>query len=176
MKKLAMFFVYTFIFFISLEFFTPKVQLFYLLEQQIHKFDVVIDEKSVEDTGFSLKINSFDIYVKGIKSVNIEELKITPFLVYNYIGIKNIHLDDTMKSFLPLDIESVDIKYSIFNPLNILIHAKGDFGEASAKVNILDKKVSASLEPSGIMKKRFSQTLKMLKKSKEGGYTYEKSF
>ena len=176
MKKLAMFFVYTFIFFVSLEFFTPKVQLFYLLEKEIQKFDVIVDEQSVEDRGFSLKLNKFDIYVKGIKSASIEELKLTPFLLYNSIEIKNIHLDDTMKSFIPLDIKSVDIQYSIFNPLNITLKAQGDFGEASANLNILEKKFFASLKASNIMKTRFSQTLRVLKKSKEGGYTYEKSF
>jgi len=176
MKKIGLFVLYTVLFIGALLFFTPKENLYYFAEEQLKPLGVVIGYEEAVDHGFSLEIQHAKLYVQKIKSANIGSIDIGLFLLYNSITISNVVLDKTFEQFFPPIVEHIDIQQSIFDPLNVNAEAVGDFGEARATVNLLERNVSVVLKPSKIMLSRYKNTLRQLKKSKEGDYRYEYKF
>jgi hypothetical protein len=98
------------------------------------------------------------------------------FLIYNSISAKNIKPSNMAVSFLPLHIKSVDISYTIFNPLVIGLYANGEFGEAEGEINILDRNISMVVTPSEVIETKHQDTLANMKKNDNGSYSYDKSF
>lgn len=167
---------YSLFFILALMYFTPKVALFYLLENKLNPYGVIIGNEKVKDNGFSLILSDANIYVKGIKSLSLSQTNIKIFGVYNSVNISGIKLSVAAASLTPINIKKINIRYSIFNPLNIIANADGEFGKIKASFHILDFKLHLELEASPIMKKDFGSTLNNLKKLKTGVYSYDKTF
>jgi|LGOV01.1.fsa_nt_gb hypothetical protein len=176
MKKIALFFLYSFLFIAALFFFTPKENLYYFAEEQLKPLGVVIGYEEAVDHGFTLEILHAKLYVQKIKSADIGSAKIGIFGLYNAVSLNNIVLDKTFEQFFPPLIQRVDLHQSIFNPLNLNAVAVGDFGEAEATVDLLERNATVILKPSKLMFSRYKSTLKQLKKTKEGDYRYEYKF
>ena len=176
MKKIALFFLYAVLFLGALLFFTPKENLYYFAEEQLKPLGIVIGYEEAVDHGFSLEILHAKLYVQKIKSANIGSINMGIFGLYNTVSIDNVVLDKTFEQFFPPLVQRIDVDQSIFAPLQLSAEAVGDFGEATATVNLLDRNVSVIMKPSKLMLSRYKNTLRQLKKSKEGDYRYEYRF
>lgn len=176
MVKLLKTFGYILFFICALVFFMPKTSLYHYAEKELEKHKVVFSNEQALDSGLSLKLSDVDISYESIESANVEVVDVKLFLLYNTISIHNIILSDMAASFIPVKVESLEVHYSIVNPLYITANASGEFGEASAKVNILDRNATLLLNPSPLMKKKYSSTLRKLKKNNQGEYRYAKNF
>ena len=172
MKKIALFLLYSFLFIAALLFFTPKENLYYFAEEQLTPLAVVIGYEDVIDHGFTLEISHAKLYVQKIKSANISAIDIAIFGIYNTVNISNIVLDKTFEQFFPPLIEHLEITQHVFSPLEVNAFAIGDFGEAQAHINLADRNGTVLLTPSKLMNKRYRNTLRQLKKTKEGTYRY----
>lgn len=175
-NKILIFFAYVLFFILALMYFTPKTSLYFMLEKELKKQDLIISNEKVYDNGFSLSLEDATLYVKGIDSAVIKETDVKLFVLYNTININDVTLTDVAGSFIPLEIENINITYSVLNPLNISIDAKGGFGEVSGGVSIVDKKLHLNLIPSEVMKKKHKTTMRQLKKQEDGSYSYDKNF
>lgn len=176
MKKTALFFLYSFLFIAALFFFTPKENLYYFAEEQLKPLGVVIGYEEAVDHGFSLELLHAKLYVQKIKSADIESATVGIFGIYNAISLNNIVLDKAFEQFFPPLIQHVDLHQSIFAPLHLNAEAVGDFGEAEATVDLLERNATVILKPSKLMLSHYRNTLTKLKKSKEGDYRYEYRF
>ncbi len=176
MKKIGLFILYTLFFVAALLFFTPKENLYYYAEEQLKPLGVVIGYEEAIDHGFSLEIQHAKLYIQKIKSANISTTHIALYGLYNSVSIENIVLDKTFEQFFPPLIEQIDIYQNVFSPMHIKAEARGDFGEANATVNLLERSAAVTLRPSKMMLSRYKNTLRQLKRSKEGGYHYEYKF
>jgi hypothetical protein len=175
MVKVGRFFAYFFFFILALVYFTPKVNAYYFLEQELKSYSVVISDEKVKDSGFSLNITDATVSVKSVDGAKVSSADVKIFVFYNSINVKDITLSSIANSFMPLQIQSLSAKYSVFNPLNVVAVCIGDFGEASANINIIDRVVNVKIKPSQSMLKEYKNTLKNLKKSESGEYIYEKN-
>ena len=176
MVKISKALGYTLFFILALMYFTPKVALYYFAESHLKPHGIIITDEDVIDNGFTLSIKDAVVTFKAIESAKVSDINIAVFGLFNKVQIENIKLASTAASFVPTDVNSVDISYSIFNPLNIVATANGGFGEAEAQINLMDRNISIKLEPSKIMSQKYKSTLRNLKKSKDGGYEYAKTF
>lgn len=176
MKKIALFFLYLILFFAALLFFTPKENLYYFGEEQLKSLGVVIGGEEAVDHGFSLSISHATLYVKKIRSAQVEKLDALILGLYNKISIENIVLDPAVEQFFPPEISHVNITHSLLSPLQIHGDAEGDFGSATAQINLADRNGTLIMVPSKMMRSRFRNTLRQLKKSKAGDYYYEFKF
>ncbi|QOY53911.1 hypothetical protein HUE87_08385 [Candidatus Sulfurimonas marisnigri] len=174
MVKIGRFFAYFLFFTLAIMYFTPKVSVYYYLEQKLNSYSVIVSKEDVKDNGFGLSIKDAVVSVKTVDSATISNIEINLFTVYNTIDFKGITLSPVATSFLPLHVKSVNIKYSIFDPLNIKAVSVGEFGEVDSYFNIIDRVFHLNLKPSKIMLKDYKNTLKNLKKSENGEYIYEK--
>jgi hypothetical protein len=153
----------------------PKVSLYGFAQTQLKKFGIIISNEKLKDNGFSFEIKDGMLSVEKIPSANISKVEIKTFIFYNSVNIKGIILAQAVKSFAPVYIENINIHYSFINPLNIIAKAKGDFGEAQATFNLIERKLHIDLVPSKMMQKSYRSTLRNLQKTKDGGYIYEQT-
>jgi hypothetical protein len=79
-------------------------------------------------------------------------------------------------SFLPLKIRKLILTHSIFNPLSINIYESGGNGKIRGSFSLINKELHIVFSPSKLMLNEFKKSIKMFKKSKNGDYTYDKSF
>ncbi len=175
-KRISLFFAYSMFFILALMYFTPKKSLYFLLEGELKNYSVIISNEEVEDKGFTLELQNADFYMKSIKSANASEVNLKIFVLYNSLTFNDITLSNAAASFVPLHIDELSLSYSIFNPLNVKAYGIGEFGEAEATFNILDRALHLDVEPSQSMKKQYKNSMRQLKKSEDGGYSYDKTF
>ncbi len=176
MKKIALFLFYTLLFFSALFFFTPKVNLYFFIEEQLKPLDVVIAYEEAVDNGFSLELLHAKLYIQKIKSADIGTAQFTLLGVYNTATVDKVVLDKTFEQFFPPVIQQIEVTQTLLSPLQLNGTAVGDFGEAVATVNLLERTLKVVLKPSKLMLSKYKSTLKQLKKSKEGDYRYESKF
>ena len=176
MVKFLKLFAYTLFFILALISFLPKTSLYYYAEGELEKERVTLSDEEVIDSGFSLELKHLKLSYDSIESANIESADIKMFLLYNSVSVKNIEFSSVVSSFVPLHVERVDVIYTLLNPLLVVAKASGAFGEADAKVNILDRNISIVLKPSELMLKKHRSTLRNLSKNEEGEYRYDKIF
>jgi len=174
-KKFLKFIGYFLFFIFMLIFFSPKENLYYLAEKELAKKSILISKESIKDSGFSFNIKNAHISMQEIESAIVSDLKIDTFLFFNTINISNIAFANTFKNFLPLNIDSVKISYSILNPLNIVIKSNGGFGNMSGTFNISKRVLNLKIKPSKLMKTKYRQTLRNFRKNKDGEYIYVKN-
>ena len=175
-KKLSIFFGFVLFFLLALMYFTPKENIYFALESELEKYDIIISNEKINDSGFTLKLSDAEIFFKSIKSADIKEIDIKIFGIYNSLSMSDIKLSSAASSFLPLNIEKVTITHSIFNPLNINIYELGDDGEVEGSFNLVDMALHIIFHPSELMLKEYKNSMREFKKSEDGEYVYDKTF
>lgn len=173
-KKLALFFAYFLFFMLCVIYFAPKENLYYLLEQKLQPFAVIISDEKVIDSGFSLKLKDAKLYVQSVESADISEMEIKPFFVFNALHVSGIELAKISSSFAPTKIEKIDITQSLINPVVLHVSARGEFGEMSGSFNMLHNHLSAVVKPSELMLKNYKNSLRYFSINEEGEYVYDK--
>ena len=176
MKKIALILFYIVFFLAALLFFTPKESIYYYGEEQLKPLGVILAQEEAVDTGFSLKIEHAKLYVQKIKSANIALIELTLLGVYNTVSVENIVLDKTFEQFFPPLVEHLEVTQSILAPVKVSATAHGDFGTAAASVHLVDRNGTVLLTPSKMMRSRYKNTLRQLKRTKTGDYRYDFKF
>ncbi len=174
-KKIALFLTYVLLLLLAIVYFAPKENLYYLVEQKLQPYNIVISDEKIKDSGFVLHLKDADIYVESVKSAKVASADISTFLLFNSINIKGVMLDEFSQGFMPRKINEVYVYQSIFDPLHIHVRAVGDFGEVSAKVGIVSRQIKAILKPSQLMLQKYQNSLRVFVKDQEGEYVYEKN-
>ncbi|MCK4441669.1 MAG: hypothetical protein KAU90_06660, partial [Sulfurovaceae bacterium] len=82
-----------FLLLIFLVIFAPKQHIYYLLEKELAKNDIVISHEKFSDNLLGLSITDADIYVKGIKMAHIKSFNLDIFFLYNKLTIDSISTD-----------------------------------------------------------------------------------
>lgn len=175
MKKIFKFLIYIFTFFLFFMIFLPKISLYNLVEKELQKKQVIISDEKIVENFFSLDILDSKVFFEGINIAKIDKLKLESLFLYTKIEFSNIVLIDSFTQFAPSPIENLIIKHTILNPNNILVNAKGNFGELSGTMNILNKELKIELNASNLMKSSYSKLLKFFK-LENGRYIYEYRF
>jgi len=175
-KKLLKFLSFTLFFLFALIVFIPKESIYYFGEKQMQAFDIVISNEKLTENVLSLDIENLNVSAKGVESAIIGKADITLLLFYNSLRFEKIKLSSVVEAYAPSNIEHIELTYSILNPLHVLVNAKGDFGEAHASVNLLERALHILMKPSKIMSSHYKKTLHFFKKSKNGEYVYAKNF
>lgn len=175
MVKLVKFFGYLLFFVAAVLFFLPKEQLYYLAEQELQSFNVVLDKESVSARPFGLKLEDAEVIVQGIEGAVLREMHFDTYLFYSSFTLKDLTLSSAAKSFVPLKVESINASHAFWNPLFVEFDAQGEFGSLYGQVDLLERKVQLHLQPSKQMQQSFKHTLRYLKKDQNGEYNYEKA-
>ena len=150
----------------------PKQELYYLLEKELKKNDIIISNETIKDTWFGLKLLDADVYVKGAKMAEVSEIQLNIFFLYNSLTVKNIHVNKAMQNVAPKSIEEINVQYSIANPLKIQLNGRGSFGVLDGNVAFIDKHILIGFP----VAKEIKSFKKFLKKDQTGEWKYETNY
>jgi hypothetical protein len=161
------------IFIYSLIYFLPKENIYYFALEKLENNKVSINTQNIKDDKFSLKLNNLIIFYNNIQALKISSMNFNIFLFNNNIQVSNIELDDMLKQFLPSKIKTLEINYSIFNPLFVTINADLIQAKAYGNVDISRKTIILNIKPSKKFLRMYSKLLKNMKKQTNGEYRIE---
>jgi len=164
------FLLIVFVLYFSLLVFMPKEELYYTLEEALAKQDIKINEKSIEEGMFSLRVKEADIYIKGIQLAKVEKLEFFTLLFYTRVKIQKLRLDDSLKAMAPTSLETVTFSHLLWSPTELEVKVKASF-EANGTVDLNERSIYLDVNGS----KDLEQFQKSLRKS-EKGWVYETSF
>jgi hypothetical protein len=175
MKKLLKILAYFVVMLALIIFFSPKINLYYLFEEFAVEQNIYISDEKASDNGLSLNISHAKVYLDELFLAEAEETTLSMWLVYNSFEATNIELNEGFSDFMPAVIKRINVKYHIFNPT--LLSLKGESGDSFfyGDVDLLERIIQIHLRLGSQSEKRFSSSLRALKKE-EGGYVYEYKF
>ncbi|MCK5854818.1 MAG: hypothetical protein KAG56_06315 [Sulfurovaceae bacterium] len=145
---------------------SPKQELYFLLEKELEKKDIIISNERFVDRWYGLEIYDADIYVKGIKMAKVESLKLHLFFLYNKLSVTNTQVEVDPKS-----IESVTAIFNVIKPYKVAIKSSGSFGTLEGGVYLMEKKLILRVKE----RKEMKMFDKFLTKDERGDY-YEKYY
>lgn len=170
----TLFLAFLFIFLVLV--FFPKTNLFYLLEKNLSHYNVVLNEKSVDECCGGLTLDGVQVYYDKLHVGDVQSVSAFFAIFYNKISVDQALFSKKIKRFVPREIESVDIQYSIFYPTKIWISSRGDFGEISGEFNIFSNTLMLKLHPKRGFLLHYRDIARNFKKTSKGEYIYEQSF
>ncbi len=124
--------------------FSPKVELYYLLENFLNQNGVVISQERLKDKGYSFESKNGVISYKNIDSLTFDKIEILPFIMFNQAKITGLTTSSDLKKIFD---KTLDIKvvYSIFDPLNIRLSSDSEI-VADGVFNILSREFILEIE------------------------------
>lgn len=151
---------------------SPKEELYYLLEKELKKSDIIISNEIVKDRWFGVEILNADIYVKGAKMAKLAELKLNILFLYNSLSIKGIDTNSAFHKDVPKNIEEIKSTYSILDPLKIKLDGLGSFGVLDGEVNLIDRDIIIGFP----VVKDINPFKKFIKRDETGEWKYETNY
>lgn len=156
----------------------PKENLYFKLEELLSKYDIVVYDESLNSSLNSLEIKNGIINYKQIDGAFFQDIKFTLNGFSNSLSIKNLKVNQSLKNFIPADINSMKISHSIFNPIYIDIVANSKIGDFIGYVQLLENRVYIEFNARKNLSSKestFLKTLNFKKKSNsnKGVYVYE---
>ena len=155
----------------SLAIFAPKRELYYLLEERLMQQDIIISNEEIDDGLFTLTLRHPELYFKGIKVANINEVELFSLLFYTTVIIKEIKTDASLQKWIPGEIDNFTAGYLLWKPGNIALGSMGSFGRAEGVVSLNKRVIHIDL-----VEEKSIKRLKPLLKKGEKGWYYENSF
>ena len=175
MKKLLKPLVYLVAMLALLIFFSPKVNLYYLLEEFAVEQNIYISDEEAKDSGFSLHILNAKVYLDELFIAEAEDTQVSMWLVYNNFEVKNIDLNKGFSDFMPSYIKNIQVTHHIFNPTFLSLSGESSDSFFYGNVDLLNRIVQVHLRLGTKSEKKFKNSLRALEKE-EGGYLYEYKF
>jgi len=146
--------------------------MYYFLEKQFETKSIIFSNEKINAGLFDISLTGSNITYEEKKFAKVEKLKLTSYLFYNTLEIKNIEVMKKFTKKYPVKTDEFIVKYSVLNPLFVDINAQGDFGILKGKVDLVKQKITYVLKASKSMKKNYQQILRKMKQTK-GEYIYE---
>jgi hypothetical protein len=150
--------------------FSPKRELYYLLEEKLKDNSIVVYEESIDDGFFSLSVKDAKLSYSGLDVATIGELNISSFLFYSIVTIYDVSLSDIVKPFAPIKTLNIKISHNIFSFNSLSLTAQLDDILKEVKIRMIDNKIR--VEMSDINGTKY---LAPFMKKGEKGWYYEKN-
>jgi len=168
-------FIFIFLFFIfALLAFLPKTNLFYFAETFLQKKEIYISDENIVDKFYKVQVKDANIIYEDILIGNFKQLDVTPMLFYNKIILNNAKMLSDNFKFIPKELKTLELVYSILSPKLIEIKSKSSIGDLHGNFDLIAQTISLELNANKQEERRYRQILKYFKKHKGGKYTYEK--
>lgn len=149
----------------------PKQELYYKLEEELAKHEIILNEEEIDEGLFSLKLKQVTVYFKGIDVATIEEMKMATLLFYSCVKVDTLQVDDSLKTMIPQKTKEARVTHTILSPLKLSVQASGSFGAMEGSVDLSERNMRLDFNE--------SKNLEMLKpqlRKEEKGWVYETSF
>lgn len=105
MKKVLKTLLLTLFFILTLIYFFPKENLYFLVEEKLQKEKIIISNETIEFNFIGFFLKDFDLYYDGIKVAKIENLDIT----YSFFDFNKILISSKSK-----EVGNLEGKFDLF--------------------------------------------------------------
>ncbi len=166
MKRLLLFLVTAALWIVMTFLFVSKERVCNAALEMLAKEEITLCYEKRETSPLSCEIDYTTLLFAHSPVARIKRFSLDPL----EIVAENIHLEGMATQALPPRIERL-----VIEPLKGVWYARGDFGTAEGKFSLSERKISLTLTPSSLMRKKYGSTLRMLIK-KNGKYIYETTF
>lgn len=133
--------------------------------------DIIISNEEIDTGLFTLTLRHPELYFKGIKVADINEIRLFSLLFYTTAIVKGIKADASLQKWVPGEIDNLTAGFQLGNPGNIALGALGSFGRAEGYVSLNKRVVHIDL-----IEEKSIKALKPLLKKGEKGWYYEAAF
>jgi hypothetical protein len=155
--------------------FLPKINLYYAAEKMMAKQNVYISDENLKDKGISFHIENASLLFEKLPLAQVEEIRLRPWILYNSIEVDTIVLNEGFADFLPSEIDTIEVKYWIFNPLYLKLSGQSKESLFYGEVDLLKRTLRIHLRLDVASEKQYKTMLGKLT-PEEGGYRYEYKF
>jgi len=174
MQMVKKIFFGSFLFLLFLILLAPKQELYYKLEHELKKEDIIISDEEFRENPFGFTITHANIYYKGLRVANFELLDLKIFYLYDRLEVNSIKVDkairELVKDGIPIDsIDNLVIKFSILKPYKVSLEANGSFGDAVGGLYFNPNRIFIRI----VNPKKIAPIRQFLQKDEKGLY-YEK--
>ena len=149
----------------------PKQELYYMLEKELSKHEIILNEQELDEGMFSLRLKQVTVYFKGINVAMIEEMKLTTLLFYSCVKVESLQVDDSLKTMVPQNTKEARVKHSVLSPLKLFVEANGSFGAMEGSIDLSERNIRLDFNES-----KHLEMLKPQLRKEEKGWVYETSF
>lgn len=159
-------------------YFLPKESIYYEIEKYLKTENTIISNETVKEKALGINISDGSLYFEEIKIADIKNIEFETYIYSTNLEIKEVTLAKNLGIYVPLKIEKINLRYNFldFDKLDkIDISAEGEFGVIDGQVDLINKVINISLEPSKMMKEK-TILLNNMKKGENEKYTYEYKF
>jgi hypothetical protein len=152
----------------------PKEKLYYTFEQLILEKNIVLTGENLDNRYLYLDIQNPTVMMDNINIATIENIRLTPWILFNQLTISNVTFSPLYRPFFPGAIEKITLTYSLLHPLTLQLHGEGDFGQCNGNVDLVDQKVRIVFDATPELR-RYPLLVFKLHTEKEG-LVYETTF
>jgi hypothetical protein len=163
------------LFFYIIIIFLPKENFYFFAEHKLHEHKIVIGNESLKDFFGVFTIKGSYVSYYGDEAAQIDTITVLPFILYNEIDVRNLHISKKFQNFVPSEIDKVKIKFTPFYPVKLWINLQGGFGEIYGSYNMYSKTVRFILKPQEDFKRKYPLIYGEFKDI-DGELVYESSF
>lgn len=140
-KSLIKYSFYVCLFIVSIVVFLPKLNIYYFIESQLNKYEIVLSNEKINEIFFSIDIESVDVYLKNKKMATIETIH-NEFLIYkNKINLEGLKILNKNKNILT----NISIEHNMSAPLLIKIHS-ANVSKDIGRIDLFSRKIFFSEE------------------------------
>ena len=161
------------IFYLSVLFFLPKKELYFLAEEQLQEQKLIISEEKIEEGNFNIKLSEGKLFFEEMNVANFENINISSTLFTTSAKIINFMPTPSLQDIIPVGIKTLLFNHSILNLYMVDVELSGNFGEAEGVVNLETREIKLFFKSD--KSKSFTKLKKFLKKTEEG-WIYETKF
>jgi hypothetical protein len=151
--------------------FTPWKELYFYLENQLKPRGIVLGGEKVEELPYGFRLLHPVIYLKGARVGTVRELTFRTLLFASDLKAEWVSVTESLQRFIPTNIDRIALRYVLWNPTYVSLHAEGTFGSARGELDLQKKRLFLKLEKVGEIKH-----LRPYLKKIDGVWTYEYSF
>ena len=174
-KKLFAFLVWIVLTLVLVIVFLPKKELYFLAESYLAPLKININEETASDRGVRFALQNGQIIYDRMNITRFDEIALTTTLFYNALEIKPFVLSSEVGAFLPRRVERLEATHHIFMPHIVSFSGEGEFGSFKGRVNLVDRKLTITLDAPGEVQQKYSQIVRMMNRTEEG-LVYELQF
>ncbi len=171
MRKILWFFAFIYMIII----FLPKTEMYYQLESYLKQNQIVFNDESTRDILGVFSVKNARVFYEKLEVGKIDSMNFYPFIFYNKFSINKASFNNSLKQFVPKNIENISFSNTIFYPIKIWISGNGDFGDLSGEIDLNKRKISIRLKPAANFLSKYSDIARNFTKDKDQ-YIYEKNY
>jgi len=152
--------------------FAPKRELYFMLEDELAKNNIILHGEVVEENLFGVSILHPTLYVNKIEAAKIDEISLTTFLFWSVVSVKQITVNAIAKEWIPAPIEKLEANYGVWQPMGIGVSGASSFATI-APTSVLDlatMKIRIDIAPTVGNEKGIDKLKGFLKKDDKGWY------